>query len=131
MEALAAEIDPAGDLASVIAGLEGDHGEVADSAEEFRTLMLERERTAMAELEGTHFEIPDEIRAIDVRLAPMGNALGAYFVPPSEDFSRPGTTWWSLGEQQRVPLWSQVTIAYHEGFPGHHLQCGIQATRCV
>ncbi len=88
--------------------------------------MLERERAAMEELEGTHFDIPEQIRTIDVRLAPKGAALGAYFIPPSEDFSRPGTTWWSLGDKEQVPIWDEVTTAYHEGFPGHHLQCGLQ-----
>ena len=61
-----------------------------------------------------------------MRLAPKGAALGAYFIPPSEDFTRPGTAWWSLGDKEQVPLWDQVTTAYHEGFPGHHLQCGLQ-----
>ena len=35
-------------------------------------MMLERERSAMEELEGTHFEIPEQIRTIDVRLRPEG-----------------------------------------------------------
>jgi len=126
MEGLAAEIDPDRDLAGVVAVLNDDPTRAASTPEEFRSMMLERERQAMDELSGTHFDIPPEIRPIDVRLAPMGAALGAYFVPPSEDFSRPGTTWWSLGDQQVVPVWSQVTTAYHEGFPGHHLQCGLQ-----
>ncbi len=126
MEALAAEIDPSTDLAGVIAGLEADPARSAASQDEFRDLMLERERRAMDDLADVHFDIPDEIRPIDVRMAPVGAALGAYFMPPSEDFSRPGTTWWSLGDQQVVPLWGEVTTAYHEGFPGHHLQCGIQ-----
>jgi len=136
MVELAGQIDPTTDLQGVVKGLEGPGatgtgdaiGEpaVAPSQEAFRELMLERERRAMADLDGVHFDIPDQIRAIDVKLAPLGAALGAYFVPPSEDFSRCGTTWWSLGEQQEVPLWSEVTTAYHEGFPGHHLQCGIQ-----
>jgi uncharacterized protein (DUF885 family) len=25
-----------------------------------------------------------------------------------------------------IPLYGHITTAYHEGFPGHHLQCGIQ-----
>jgi uncharacterized protein (DUF885 family) len=49
-------------------------------------------------------------------------------VPPSEDFTRCGTTWWSLGDATEVALWGEVTTAYHEGFPGHHLQCAIQLT---
>jgi uncharacterized protein (DUF885 family) len=126
MEALADEIRPGAGLQAVVQALATEPSTLAGSPEEFRTLMLERERSAMEELEGTHFDIPEQIREIDVRLAPKGAALGAYFVPPSEDFTRPGTTWWSLGDKEQVPIWDEVTTAYHEGFPGHHLQCGLQ-----
>ena len=126
MDALAEQIRPGAGLDEVVAALASDPETLAGSPEEFRTMMLERERSAMEELEGTHFEIPEQIRTIDVRLAPKGAALGAYFIPPSEDFSRPGTTWWSLGDKEQVPIWDEITTAYHEGFPGHHLQCGLQ-----
>jgi len=126
MEALADEIRPGAGLDAVVAALATDPETLAGSQEEFRKLMLERERAAMEELEGTHFDIPEQIRTIDVQMAPVGAALGAYFIPPSEDFSRPGTTWWSLGDKVEVPIWDEVTTAYHEGFPGHHLQCGLQ-----
>ena len=126
MDALAEQIRPGASLDEVVAALASDPETLAGSPEEFRKMMLERERSAMEELEGTHFEIPEQIRTIDVRLAPKGAALGAYFIPPSEDFSRPGTTWWSLGDKEQVPIWDEITTAYHEGFPGHHLQCGLQ-----
>ncbi len=126
MEDLAAQIDPGAGLSAVVDTLNADPARSASSPEEFRAAMLDRQRRAMQELSGSHFDIPDQIRPIDVRLAPKGAALGAYFVPPTEDFSRPGTTWWSLGEREVIPLWDEVTTAYHEGFPGHHLQCGIQ-----
>jgi uncharacterized protein (DUF885 family) len=126
MEALAATIDPDLDLDRVVALLSDDPSRGAPTQEEFRAQMHDRIRAAIGELEGEHFDIPEEIKPSDVRLAPMGSPLGAYFVPPSEDFTRPGTTWWSIGDQEPVPLWDQITTAYHEGFPGHHLQCGIQ-----
>jgi uncharacterized protein (DUF885 family) len=37
--------------------------------------------------------------------------------------------WFSIGDNEYVPLWENVTTAYHEGFPGHHLQVGIQLSR--
>ncbi|MBI2709077.1 MAG: DUF885 domain-containing protein [Actinobacteria bacterium] len=128
MQQVAREVDPDRDLRGVVEVLESDPAHSAATQEEFRLAMLERARQALRELDGTHFTIPDEIREIDVRLAPKGNALGAYYVPPSEDFTRCGTTWWSLGDAEPVPLWDEVTTAYHEGFPGHHLQCGLQVT---
>src|SRR3954468_5407417 len=86
MEALADEIRPGAGLDAVVAALATDPETLAGSQEEFRKLMLERERAAMEELEGTHFDIPEQIRTIDVQMAPVGAALGAYFIPPSEDF---------------------------------------------
>ncbi len=45
-----------------------------------------------------------------------------YYTGPSEDFSRPGRTWYPSTGQERFPMWAEVTTAYHEGVPGHHLQ---------
>ena len=59
-----------------------------------------------------------------VNIAPPGGSLGAWYNPPAEDFSRPGSIWYAPGERAALPLWSEVTTAYHEGFPGHHLQLG-------
>jgi len=59
---------------------------------------------------------------LSVKLAPIGNPLGVYYRPPSEDFSRPGSVWYSIGDQEIFPLYQHVSTAYHEGFPGHHLQ---------
>ena len=77
---------------------------------------------AVAELSGTHFEVPDEIRSLTVNLAPAGSPLGVYYRRPSEDFSRPGGVWYSIGDQEVFPLYQHVSTAFHEGFPGHHLQ---------
>jgi uncharacterized protein (DUF885 family) len=61
---------------------------------------------------------------VTVNLVPPGAALGAYYLPPSEDFSRPAGIWYSFGDRQQLPLWGEVSTGYHEGFPGHHLQVG-------
>jgi uncharacterized protein (DUF885 family) len=90
--------------------------------------MLERQEVALRELAGTHFDVPEPVRVIDVKMTPPGGPLGAYYYQPSEDFSRPGTVYWSKGDQQQIPLFDEVTTAYHEGFPGHHLQVGLQLT---
>lgn len=77
---------------------------------------------AVDELSGSHFEVPDEIRPLTVQMAPPGTPLGVYYRQPSEDFSRPGGVWYSVGDQDVFPLYQHVSTAYHEGFPGHHLQ---------
>src|SRR5690242_19802066 len=57
-------------------------------------------------------------------IAPPGGAAAMYYTGPSEDFSRPGRTWYPTLGRTRFPLWGEVSIAYHEGVPGHHLQVG-------
>ena len=55
-------------------------------------------------------------------LAPPGTAAAMYYTPPSDDFSRPGRTWYPIRDLTRFPLWTEVSTCYHEGVPGHHLQ---------
>lgn len=81
---------------------------------------------ALSRLAGAHFDVPEPIRKVNVNLAPPGGSLGAYYVGPSEDFHRPGSVWWSLAPDGPYPVFDEVSTAYHEGFPGHHLQVGVQ-----
>jgi uncharacterized protein (DUF885 family) len=122
----ARQIDPASSLDEVITLLKTDPERSAPSREEFVAFVKERLDRAVADLDGTIFEIPEPIKVVEVKIAPPGGALGAYYLSPSEDFSRPGSVWWSVGDKQVFPLWDEVSTAYHEGFPGHHLQGGIQ-----
>ncbi|WP_437572503.1 DUF885 domain-containing protein [Sorangium sp. So ce542] len=126
MARLAGEILPGASLPDVIELLMTDPARCAHGADEFLRLMSERQRRALAELDGVHFDIPDPIRHIEVKLAPPGGALGAYYMPPSDGFKRPGTVWYAAGDKQQFPLYEEITTAYHEGFPGHHLQCALQ-----
>lgn len=128
MHQLAEAISPGSSLPEVLRILQEDPKRAAPSPESFRELMQKRQEIALAELDGEHFVVPDEIKQVKVRLAPAGGSLGAYYVDPSEDFTRPGSVWWSLGGKQVIPLFNQVSTAYHEGFPGHHLQVGLQKT---
>ena len=128
MDATAEEILPGGGIAATLDLLLTDPSRAAHSQAEFRELMLARQMRALGELDGVHFDVPEPIRTIDVKMTPPGGSLGAYYNGPSEDFTRPGTVWWSKGEAQHIPLYDEVTTAYHEGFPGHHLQYGMQVT---
>jgi uncharacterized protein (DUF885 family) len=82
----------------------------------------------IADLDGTHFDIPEPLHRIECREAPPGTAAAMYYTAPSADFSRPGRTWYPAKAQDRFPLWTEVTTAYHEGVPGHHLQIGLCMT---
>jgi len=128
MATVAEEILPGGNLAETLELLLTDPSRAAKTQDEFVELMLERQEIGLRELDGTHFEVPEPIRSIDVKMTPPGASLGAYYNQPSEDFVRPGTVYWSKGDQQQIPLFGEVSTAYHEGFPGHHLQVGLQLT---
>jgi len=43
-------------------------------------------------------------------------------VDPSEDLTRPGTTWLPTDGKTEFPWWRLVSTWYHESVPGHHLQ---------
>ncbi|MBU1492726.1 MAG: DUF885 domain-containing protein [Actinobacteria bacterium] len=126
MIGVAEQIVPGASLAEVLDLLATDADRAAGSPEEFRRLMAERQQIALDELDGSQFDVPDPIKAIDVKIAPPGGPLGAYYVGPSEDFARAGSVWFALGDATTIPMFDQVSTAYHEGFPGHHLQVGTQ-----
>lgn len=126
MAEVAGRVSPGATTAEALHLLQTDPDRAAGSPEEFRRLMIERQESALRELDGAHFDVPEPIREIEVRLTPPGGPLAIYYVDPSEDFSRPGTVWWSLGDRRVIPLFDQISTAYHEGFPGHHLQLGFQ-----
>jgi uncharacterized protein (DUF885 family) len=125
---VAREIAPDSSLREVIELLRTDPERSAPSQEAFRRMMQERQTIALEALDGVHFDVPESIRRVEVNLVAPGAPLAAWYIGPSEDFSRVGSIWWSLGDAETVPLFNEVTTAYHEGFPGHHLQVGIQVT---
>ena len=127
MHELCASIDASVPTAEVIDRLHHDPSVGVEGADAFIAVMLERQQAALSELDGSHFDVPVQIREIEVKAAPPGGALAPYYSPPSEDFSRAGCVWYPIGERTFFPLYEEVTTAYHEGFPGHHLQVGWQA----
>ncbi len=84
---------------------------------------------ALADLAGTHFDIPEPIRRIECCLAPTHDGA-IYYTGPTEDFSRPGRMWWAVPDGiDSFSTWKEVTTVYHEGVPGHHLQVAQNAYR--
>jgi uncharacterized protein (DUF885 family) len=128
MLSIAEGIAPGMPLPEVLSLLRTDPSRCAPTRESFLSTMREVQAKALRELEGTHFDVPAPIRHIEVREAPPGGGLGAYYVPPSEDFSRPGTVWYAMHGDGPFALYDEMSTAFHEGFPGHHLQCGIQVS---
>ncbi|MCP3936696.1 MAG: DUF885 domain-containing protein [Actinomycetia bacterium] len=117
-----------GSVDEVLNLLMTDPTRAAADADEFLDLMQQRQEQALADLEGSHFDVDPRIRHVEVTAAPPGGAASPYYSAPSEDFSRPGRVWYPMEGRKSFPLYDEITTAYHEGFPGHHLQVGTQVT---
>ncbi len=122
MGEVAERILPGEPLDAVIDHLETDPNRAIEGVDEFRQWLQNLLDTTIAELDGVHFDIPDPVKRVEAMIAPPGGAAAMYYTGPSEDFSRPGRTWYPTLGKTRFPLWGEVSICYHEGVPGHHLQ---------
>jgi uncharacterized protein (DUF885 family) len=99
-----------------------DYGEAIEGVEQIRARLQQMMDKAVADLDGTHFDLADRVRIVEARIAPPGSAAAPYYTAPSLDFSRPGRTWLPTLGKTRFPFWGLVSTWYHEGVPGHHLQ---------
>ncbi|MDO5727142.1 MAG: DUF885 domain-containing protein, partial [Bowdeniella nasicola] len=89
-----------------------------------QTWMQTTSDEAIAQLNGTHFDIPDQLQRLECMIAPTQTG-GIYYTGPTDDFSRPGRMWWSVPKGvKEFSTWREKTTVYHEGVPGHHLQVG-------
>jgi uncharacterized protein (DUF885 family) len=125
MRVVGEAIKPGADIADVIDHLDHhDPARTIDGVDEFRAWNQEWIDRTMSELDGTHFDIPEPLHKCEAMIAPPGGAAAMYYTQPTEDFSRPGRTWYPTMGTTRFPLWKEVSTCYHEAVPGHHLQVG-------
>ncbi|MDR6862314.1 DUF885 domain-containing protein [Phycicoccus sp. 3266] len=122
MEEVAERIKPGATVKEAIAALDADPAYQLHGTDALKAWMQERADEVIANLAGTHFDIPDPVRTIECLIAPTQTG-GIYYTGPSEDFSRPGRMWWSVPKGvTEFGTWKELTTVYHEGVPGHHLQ---------
>lgn len=122
MGLVAERILPGQPLAAVFELLETDPARAVEGEENLRAWLQDLMNRTIAELHGVHFDIPEPVRRVEAMIAPPGGAAAMYYTGPSEDFARPGRTWYPTLGRTRFPRWGEVSICYHEGVPGHHLQ---------
>jgi uncharacterized protein (DUF885 family) len=121
---VAERILPGATVPEVIDHLERDPARSIEGVDAFRAWLQDLLDHTIAELDGVHFDIPEPVKRVEAMIAPPGGAAAMYYTGPSEDFSRPGRTWYPTLGRTVFPLWGEVSICYHEGVPGHHLQIG-------
>ncbi|MCL2464925.1 MAG: DUF885 domain-containing protein [Micrococcales bacterium] len=120
---IAAKLRPGMTVAQTKKSLDEDPAYVLDDAEAMRAWLQSRAETAIAVLNGVHFDIPEPARHVECMFADNHDG-GVWYTAPSDDFSRPGRMWWSVPEGQTTfSMWRELTTVHHEGVPGHHLQC--------
>lgn len=124
MSVVAERISPGGGIDGAIELLETDPDRSIVGIDAFIEWLQQLMDTAVEELAGAHFDIPEPLKRVEAHVAPPGTAAAMYYTRPTEDFSRPGRTWYPDLGRGRFPLWVEVSTAYHEGVPGHHLQLG-------
>ncbi|MFI5729513.1 DUF885 domain-containing protein [Kribbella sp. NPDC051587] len=124
MAKIAAELN-GGDrnIQATAALLDADPARKIHGKEAFRDWMQQMSDTAVTELAGKHFDIPESIRTLECMIAPTSDGA-IYYTQPSEDLTtRPGRMWWAVPDGvEDFATWREVTTVYHEGVPGHHLQ---------
>jgi uncharacterized protein (DUF885 family) len=124
MAGVAAQILPGATLHQVVEHLETDPAGAAMGESELQRFLQELIDRTIDDLDGVHFDIPAPLRRVEAMIAPPGGAAAQYYTGPSEDFSRPGRTWYPTLGRTVFPLWGEVSTCYHEAVPGHHLQVG-------
>ncbi|WP_142112462.1 DUF885 domain-containing protein [Rarobacter incanus] len=123
-EAVARRIDPSRSLENVIEFLDADPRRKLHGKDALQAWMQETADKAVADLRGTHFDIPGPVQKIECMIASTDDG-GIYYTGPSDDFSRPGRMWWSVPPGvEDFATWRELTTVFHEGVPGHHLQIG-------
>ena len=122
MREVAARILPGETVVAVGDHLDHDASRMIEGVDAFRSWNQDLIDQTIAELDGTHFDIAAPLRKCEAMIAPPGGAAAMYYTGPSEDFSRPGRTWYPTQGRTTFPLWREVSTCYHEGVPGHHLQ---------
>ncbi len=119
---VAEQIKPGASIEEAKAILNADPARKLHGTDALKQWMQQLSDTAVRELAGVHFDIPDIMKKLECMIAPTQEG-GIYYTGPTEDFSRPGRMWWSVppGEDS-FTTWAETSTVYHEGVPGHHLQ---------
>ena len=110
---MASIISDGGSIEDALTVMSRDPSLLIEGTDKLQAWMQERSDEAIDELGAAHFDIPDELRRLECRIAPTRGG-GIYYTEPSDDFARPGRMWWSP-ERGRLDL--RHVAGAHDGLP--------------
>ncbi len=119
-----ADIDPELDTQKVADLVQRDPQYLLADEDSFSAYLSNRVDRTFDVVDGELFEIDPRLRDLQVQIAKDDAGFAPYYVPPSEDLTRPGTTWFPVTGGSGYPRWQLDALCLHEGVPGHHLQLG-------
>lgn len=121
--ALAEKLRPGLGVRATKDALDDDPAYLLTGTDALRAWTQARADEAIDALHGVHFDIPEPARTIQCRIADTHDG-GIWYTSPTDDWTRPGQMWWSVPDGVTTfGTWRELTTVYHEGVPGHHLQC--------
>lgn len=118
------KINPGGSYRETIEILENDQSKTANSPEELQDFLQNLLNESVEQLDGKHFDIDPRLKKIEACTLEEAPSSAMYYSTPSDDFLRPGRTYYPINGKRKFPLFEEVTTCYHEGLPGHHLHIG-------
>lgn len=124
MDELATALHPDETRLGCIERIKRDERYVIEGVDAFMTWTQDTIDTTIRSLDGDAFDIPEPLWTCTAMQIPSDVVDNAYYIPPTEDFSRPGTVWQPTAGRDSFPLWETLSTLYHESVPGHHLQLG-------
>lgn len=124
IELIINQINPGGTYRETIKMLENDKSKTANSPEELQEFLQNLLDESVEQLNGKHFDIDPRLLKVEACILDEAPSSAMYYSTPSDDFSRPGRTYYPINGKRTFPLWEEVTTCYHEGLPGHHLHVG-------
>ncbi|MFN8015637.1 MAG: DUF885 domain-containing protein [Acidimicrobiia bacterium] len=123
------DLNPGATYRETVEMLEKDSSRTAHSPQELQSFLQDLLDESVEQLNGKHFDIDPRMTKIEACLLDEAGSSAMFYSSPSDDFSRPGRTYYPVNGKKTFPLFEEVTTCYHEGLPGHHLHVG--SVKCL
>lgn len=124
---LAKEIKPdATSLIEIRDYLNNDSRYIVEGAENFKEYLEGIIKQAIKDLNGKVFDIPLAARNCIVIMDDDTIDESPYYMGPSDDFEKPGRTYYPIVGRNKFTTWENMSTWYHESLPGHHMQIATQ-----